>query len=704
MKKITRILLLALVLVLALMPAASAIEPYTTYTYGKDGFPRTSPTVYTPVMNVDSSYIGLETEIDDPRDLFVGPDGCVYIVDAANNRVVVTDENYKLKFTIDKFINDQGVPDGFTNPSGVFANAKEIYVCDTDANRIVVFDIDGNFEKILAKPSSALFGENSIYKPVAVAVDQYDRIYVISSTTYQGVIVLTSDGEFTGFIGAQNVVYSAWDILWRNFQTAEQRKATASYIPTEYNNITVDKEGFIYVTATANSTARQAQQYAQLKNKSSKYSPVRKLNAAGKEVMNRLGYFAPSGEVNVTRSTVSRLIDVAVGPENTWSVIDERRQKVYTYDQNGHLLFAFGDSGGQLGNLSSIEAVAYQGDKMLLLDKSDNFFTVYKRTEYGDILLAAIRNENERKFDQAITYWQEILKRNSNFDLAYIGIGRALSNSGDYKEAMEYFESAYDTANYSAAFQEVRKQWIEKYFIVLPIAVIAFVLLWGRFSKYYKKKNKAAALRIGKKTYWEELLYAFHVIYHPFDGFWDLKHEKRGSVRGAITILGLVILSFYYNSIGRGYLLNPTGAYSTIFAQAGSVILPLALWVVSNWCLTTLFEGEGTFKDVFVATCYSLFPLVLTLIPATLLSNVVTSAETGIISLLVGLGYVWAGLLIFFGAMTTHDYTLGKNIVMTVATIVGMAIVMFIGILFTSLVSNMVSFVTNIIVELQYRM
>ena len=704
MKKLTRILLLALVLVFVLAPVASAIEPYTTYTYGKDGYPRTSPTVYTPVMNVDSSYIGLETEIDDPRDLFVGPDECVYIVDAANSRIVVTDENYKLKFTIDEFINDQGVPDKFTNPSGVFANEKEIFVCDTDANRIVVFDIDGNFEKILAKPSSALFGENSIYKPVAVAVDQYDRIYVISSTTYQGVIVLTSDGEFTGFIGAQNVVYSAWDVIWRRFQTAEQRKATASYIPTEYNNITVDAEGFIYVTATANSTARQAQQFAQLKNKSNKYSPVRKLNAAGKEVMNRMGYFAPAGEVNVTRSTVSRLIDVAVGPENTWSVIDERRQKVYTYDQNGNLLFAFGDSGGQLGNLSSIEAVTYQGDKMLLLDKSDNFFTVYKRTEYGDILLAAIRNENERKFDQAITYWQEILKRNSNFDLAYIGIGRALSSSGDYKEAMEYFESAYDTTNYSAAFQEVRKQWIEKYFIVLPIAVIAFVLLWGRFSKYYKKKNKDAALRVGKKTYWEELLYAFHVIYHPFDGFWDLKHEKRGSVRGALTILGLVILSFYYNSIGRGYLLNPTGEYSTIFEQAGSVILPLALWVVSNWCLTTLFEGEGSFKDVFVATCYSLFPLVLTLIPATLLSNVVTSAEIGIISLLVGLGYVWTGLLIFFGTQTTHDYTLGKNLVMTLATIVGMAIVMFIGILFTSLISNMVSFVTNIIVELQYRM
>lgn len=704
MKKLTNILLLVLVLTFVLAPIASAVEPYSTYTYGKDRKPRTSPTAYTPVMNVDSAYIGLETAIDDPRDLFVDPDGNVYIVDAANNRVVVTDENYKLKFTVETFINDQGIPDSFTNPSGVFANDKEIYVCDTDANRIVVFDREGNFKRILSKPSSALFGEDAIYKPVAVAVDQYDRIYVVSSTTYQGVIVLTSDGEFTGFIGAQNVVYSAWDIIWRNFQTEEQRKSSQQYIPTEYNNISIDKEGFIYVTATASSTEKQAQQYAQLTNKSSKYSPVRKLNAAGKEVMNRLGYFAPAGEVNVTRQTVSRLIDVAVGPENTWSVIDERRQKVYTYDQNGNLLFAFGDSGGQLGNLSSIEAIAYQGTKMLLLDKSDNFFTVYKRTEYGDILLAAIENENNRKFDQAITYWQEILKRNSNFDLAYIGIGRALSNSGQYEEAMEYFEAAYDTTNYSAAYQEVRKQWVEKYFILIPIVIIAFILLWTRFSKYVKKKNKATALKVGKKTYWEELIYVFHLIYHPFDGFWDLKHEKRGSVRGAVTILGLTILSFYYNSIGRGYLLNPTGEYSTIFAQAGSVILPLALWVVSNWCLTTLFDGEGSFKDVFVATCYSLFPLVLTLIPATLLSNIVTLSETGIISLLTGLGYVWTGLLIFFGSQTTHDYSLGKNIVMTIATILGMAIVMFIGILFTSLISNMVSFVTNIIVELQYRM
>lgn len=722
MKNIVRILLLSLALIMALSPIVGAIEPYTTYTYAKNGTPRQSPTVYSPVRNVDSKYMGLEVPLSDPRDIHVDNDGNVYIVDMGNDRIVVLDKNYALKFIIKDFVNTNGVPDEFSNPQGIFVDEEYIYVCDTDANRLVIFDLEGNFVKILGRPTSALFGEDSIYKPVAVAVDQYDRIFVISSSNYQGVIVLTEDGQFTGFIGAQAVTYDAWAIIWRSFQSAEQRKKTAQNIPTEYNNITVDEDGFIFVTS---SNIAAGNQYAQLRSKSDKYSPVRMLNAAGDEIMNRLGYFSPSGEVNVTRENLSRIVDVAVGPEKTWSIIDDKRQKVYTYDDNGNLLFAFGDAGAQLGNLTNIEAITYQKvitdeveEKvidgktvyepvyeyyMLLLDKSDNLFTVYKRTEYGDNLIQALAYENDREFDKAIDQWREVLTRNSNFDLAYIGLGRSFYNAGEYEEAMEYYQAAYDTANYSTAFKEVRKNWIEKNFVWFVLGIAVVIFLWTRLTKAAKKMNKATALKVGKRTYIQELGYVFHLIYHPFDGFWDLKHEKRGSVRGAITILVLTIFAFYYNSIGRGYIVNPTDQYSTIFAQAGSVLLPLALWVIANWCLTTLFEGEGSLKDVFIATCYALFPLVLTLVPATLISNVVLIEETGIIDLLISIGYIWSLMLIFFGSQTTHDYTLGKNLIMTIATILGMAIVMFIGILFTSLIGNMVSFVTNIIVELQYR-
>ncbi len=192
-------------------------------------------------------------------------------------------------------------------------------------------------------------------------------------------------------------------------------------------------------------------------------------------------------------------------------------------------------------------------------------------------------------------------------------------------------------------------------------------------------------------------------MFHPFDGFWDLKHEKRGSVRAALTILAFTVAAVYYNAIGKGYVMNPQGNYGTVFSTLLSVLLPLALWVVANWCLTTLFEGEGSIKDIFVASCYSLAPMGLLMIPATIASNFVLVEEADIVSLVVTFGFIWAGLLIFFGMMVTHDYTILKNLITVVASIVAMAFIIFIALLFSTLLGKLVGFVTNIITELQYR-
>ena len=171
MKRITSLLLCALLLMSVLAVTASANAPYATYTYSAQGQVLTSPTAYVPDTVVDSSYMGVSPAIDDPRDLFIGPDLKVYIVDAANNRVVVLDRYYKLQFYITNFTNEHGVPDSFNNPSGVFVNETNIYVCDTDNNRIIMFDTEGNYIKIIPKPESSLFEEGSIYKPIACVAD-----------------------------------------------------------------------------------------------------------------------------------------------------------------------------------------------------------------------------------------------------------------------------------------------------------------------------------------------------------------------------------------------------------------------------------------------------------------------------------------------------------------------------------------------------
>ena len=707
--KIFCIILAVLMLASFATVIVGASSAYQTYTYSIGGYALHSPDAYTADMVVDSEYMGLSTPINAPNDLVTDDKQNVYIADTGNNRIVCLDRYYKLKFTISSFVNAQGVSDSLTAPEGVFVSKDRIWVCDTGASRIVVFDRNGNFLKIIEAPESNLFGDNSLYKPVAIAVDQYNRLFVVSSTTYQGIIVMTEQGEFTGFIGAQAVTISAWEILWRRFRTEDQQDQEQEYVSTEFNNITIDSDGFIYVTT---SSIEESSVMGAITGKSAdgKYMPVKMLNTNGDEIMKRNGFWPPAGEVDFSTGTtdtitgVSTITDAAIGEEGTWSIIDAKRQRIYTYDSNGNLLFAFGDIGTMLGNLTSIEAITYQDSKMLVLDKTSCAFTVFKRTEYGNILVEAIAAENDQDFNLAINKWTEVLKRNSNFDAAYVGIGQAMYRNGQYEESLQYFEAAYDTENWSKSFQEIRKEAMSKYFLLLIVGIVAIIVAVVYANKFIDKVNKKAATSGRKRTFGEELAYGFYVIVHPFDGFWDLKHEKRGSVRASIVFIAVTVIAFYYQAIGQGYLLNPEGAYASLWTQIIGVLVPLMLFVLSNWCLTTLFEGEGSFKDIFIACSYSLLPIPMLLVPATILSNVCTNSEKDIVGFISTLAFIWLGLLIFFGTQVTHDYSMGKNIVTILGTAVGMIFIMFIALLFSTLVGKMISLVTNIITEIQYRM
>jgi len=713
-----------LVLLVGSIPVFGA--SYSSYTYSINGQAQASPAAYTPLSVHDSKSLGLgEKPLDAPTAIETDSEGNVYIADPKNNRIVVLDKFYSYQFEITDFINSEGVSDDLNQPQGLFVwegrdvtenneyvDAKYIYVADTENNRIVVFDAAGEYLRHIEQPESEVFEEGEIYKPSQLAVDEAGRIYVVSTTTYQGIITLTKDGVFAGYIGAQAVSYSLMQAIWRKFQTAEQIAQQEQNISTEFNNITIDSEGFVYVTTD---TIKESDVTGAIKSKAATYATVKKLNMAGDDIMRRNGFFSPMGEVNFTSSLLSsatnegaygpsKIVDVAIGPQGTWSIIDQKRSKIYTYNDNGELLFVFGDTGTQLGNLQMVTSIVYQGDKILVLDKQTGAFTVYGRTTYGDLLLTAIQHNNDRLYSLAAEDWKAILQRNNNFDAAYIGLGQAYHRQGQYETAMEYFKVAYDTADYSESFKMYRQLWVQKYAYIIVIVVVVALAAYYFLFKWAGNVNKHAAVSGRRKTFVQEVLYAFHIMFHPFDGFWDLKHEKRGSVRAALFWLALVIASFSYQSVGQSFLFNPRGGFSGFVTQLTGIGVPLALFVIANWCFTTLMEGEGSFKDVFIASCYSLAPLTLFIVPCTLLTHVVTSAEQGFITIILGICYVWVGMLLFFGIMVTHDYSLGKNILTLVCTIVGMVLIMFLVVLFSSLCMKMVSFVSNIITEITYRM
>ena len=715
MKKLITVLLIVLSLSMIIpmtVLSTSAASAYQTYTYSIEGTALYSPDAYSADISLTSKDMGLDKDLNKPSDLVTDKDGNVYIADSGNNRIVIFNRNYEYQGSIETFVIE-GIDSTFKNPKGVFVTDTSIWVCDTGNLRLLEFDKETReFTHKVDAPDSQMFGSSAKFSPIAMAVDQYGRMYVVSDASNEGIIVMNANGDFVGFIGAQAVALSAWEIIWRNFQSAEQREQDVSTDTTTYNNIAITEDGFIYVT-TSSIAEGSVEGAISGKAKDGTYMPVKLLNPAGDEIMRRNGFWPPAGEIDIfgikdpkseAPAGVSQIVDVAAGPEKTWSIIDTKRQKIYTYDYNGNLLFAFGDTGTLLGSIKNIKAIAYQGDKMLILDGGANCLVVYNRTEYGDMLIDAIAAENSLQFDDAIECWERVLQRNSNFDAAYIGIGNALYRSARYEEAMEYYEAAYDTENWSEAYKMVRKEWMSKWLIPIIIVLIAIIVLFIKFLAWAAKVNKRVATDgNAKKTYWQELLYGFYVIFHPFDGFYDLKHEHRGSVRASLTFIGIAILTMFYQGIGRGYVLNPTGEVTTIWAQGLSVLIPLVLFIVANWCLTTLFEGEGSFKDILIASGYALVPMPLLIIPATIASNWVTSTEAAIVTLITTIALVWVIMLLFFGTMVTHDYSLGKNFITVIGTVVAMAFIVFLILLFSMLLTKMVGLVSNIVTEIQYR-
>lgn len=204
--------------------------------------------------------------------------------------------------------------------------------------------------------------------------------------------------------------------------------------------------------------------------------------------------------------------------------------------------------------------------------------------------------------------------------------------------------------------------------------------------------------------YGKTLKYGFYVITHPFDGFWGLRRENKGSIPAAFTFVILTILTFTIEKQNTGFLFNLNRLSElNVLVDIITVLLIYVLWCVANWCTTSLMEGKGRMQDILIAVGYSLLPIVLLRLPMVAMSHMITSSEGSFYYVLGTISYLWAGFLIFTGTMVIHQYSVSKTIVTCVITVLGMAILMFIGLLFFNVIQQMVTFVVTIYRELRFR-
>ena len=197
---------------------------------------------------------------------------------------------------------------------------------------------------------------------------------------------------------------------------------------------------------------------------------------------------------------------------------------------------------------------------------------------------------------------------------------------------------------------------------------------------------------------------ALHILRHPVYGVWDMKREKTGRYRDGFILILLTIAAVIFNRQMRAFVFNPYyNVPLNIIKEIALVVIPVVLFSLANWSVTTLAEGKGGFKDIFLVTCYSLMPLIIFQTVTPIISHLMTLNELAYLQMIDAVGYGWMLLMLVLGIQEIHEYSMGKMIKTTILTIIGAAIIVFIALLFFSLLQELGSFIYSVYREFSLR-
>ena len=231
---------------------------------------------------------------------------------------------------------------------------------------------------------------------------------------------------------------------------------------------------------------------------------------------------------------------------------------------------------------------------------------------------------------------------------------------------------------------------------ILIAAFVAVCILHMRSEKNrFKRRNRSIN---GK------FRFALYSVTHPFDGFYVMKREKRGSIALSAGILTFTVLGFVVSKQLTGFIINTNDLNEfNLIDEIVKVVAVFALFCIINWCVTALMDGEGKLTDIICCTATCLIPLSLSLIPLTALSNVLTTEDMAFYNVFMAAAVMYTVFLIVVGVMETHQYSLGKTIFVLVITLLGMVVAVFLFMLFVNLINTMYDFFVKLLNEVAVR-
>lgn len=653
-----------------------------SYSYDSRGNAVPSQAGYTAEKSVSGDDIGAGS-LASPTDIFFAGNGLFYIADTGNNRIIAVDSDFgSVCGVYDSLVLPDGGKTSLSEPTGIFVSDEgdTMYIADSGNSRVLVCGTDGRVKMEITKPESPVYDGSKTFIPRKVVADKAGNIYVQLGNITTGAAMFSPDGEFMGFYGANRAEPTAEVVLRhiRNLLSSDEKRSQRKRtIPAGITGFDIDGD-FIF-TCTSSSTQ--------------KLDTVKKLNAAGKNIFSAkeviYGDLTPVYHAVRNEFFEPSIIDIDVSAEGFINCLDLTTGRVFQYDEDCGLIFITGAKASQLGGFKEPAAVESVNGSLYVLDSGKNTVTIFRETEFGRTVHSAVTLYNDGYYEEALEPWYEVLRRDGNYRRAYVGVASALLNKGDYSGAMKYARLGYATDIYNKAFEGWREIFIREHFvqICLIIAALAAVCI-------FRKKLRAAAAGIKKR------LAQKTAKLRKNNG----AEKKKTAYRGTV----LILIMMFFGQIAGGRLYGfqfgyPDDRTFSIVPYIVRSFVLFAAWVIGSRAVSTFLDGSGTAGRICVSSARALVPYIIQLFVCTMLSHILIQDEVVFIQIIRICGIVMTAVMLFIAAKDVHCYSVGRTVFSVLLTLTAMLIMLFLLVLFMSLIQQVWLFISTIWTEITYR-
>ncbi|WP_026326486.1 YIP1 family protein [Paenibacillus ginsengihumi] len=677
-----RILVLAAICVAMLPAAAYAEVKYATFTKDSRANLIWLQPAYYPIGVIGEDLfvtdpanpeVKIKSTLLNPKDIFIDKKNELYIADTGNNRIVHLSGQGELI----RYITLPGSP--LNKPEGVFVTpAGDIYIADTGNKRVVRLDRDGKLVKQFERPNTKYITDTFVFDPNKVMVDERGFLYIAVHGGYEGLVMMDPEGNFQGFFGANKTVLSALDALKRWLYPKEMYANEVAKKPETINSVATDDNGYIY-TVTGGTA---------------KLDQLKKLNIKGENLLRSsqksFGEYRARDAAAALDGTVRipQLIDVAVDKSGNMIVVDQQFKYISHYDASGNLLYFWGGASAvgssQVGLLKSPVALDVNSrNELYVLDDQENIVQVFRLSEFGQKVNEANQQTLAGYYEASEGPWREVLRMNAQFSPALLGLAKAAFKKEQYEEARRLFKEAGDQQGYSDAFWQIRMRWFQQNFSVIASTVFFGGILLFLVDKLTARSKLRKAWRERKRMtnrLAANLRHALYILKHPVDGFTAVRYENKGSYVSAILIMLGVYGALLFDQFVTSFSFN-AAVRVDIYSIFTQFFIVWIAWIVSNYLVSSIYRGEGRFRDIFIGSAYALVPYIIVGVPLAIISNMMTLSESSIYNFAANGMIVWIGLLMFWKIQWIHNYSVGEtvlNIVFTLCTMLVIGVLIFV--------------------------